>query len=110
MLHGAGAGFAAGDADDFQYGSGQPVHLAVFYDAIAGGGGADQQDGRGRVFDNIFVERLWRSVKYERLYLYEYDTVPAVTAGLAAYFVFYNTERPHQSLGYQTPAVVHAQR
>ena len=57
-------------------------------------------DGRGRVFDNIFVERLWRSVKYERLYLYDYDTVPAVTAGLAEYFVFYNTERPHQSLGY----------
>jgi putative transposase len=67
-------------------------------------------DGRGRVFDNIFVERLWRSVKYEQLYLYDYDTVPAVTAGLAEYFVFYNTERPHQSLGYQTPAVVYAQR
>jgi putative transposase len=67
-------------------------------------------DGRGRVFDNIFVERLWPSVKDERLYLYEDDTVPAVTAGLAAYFVFYHTERPHQSLGYQTPTVVHAQR
>ena len=64
-------------------------------------------DGRGRVFDNIFIERLWRSVKYEHLYLYEHDTVPAVIAGLNRYFAFYNTERPHQSLDYQTPAVIH---
>ena len=64
-------------------------------------------DGRGRVFDNIFVERLWRSVKYEHLYLYDHETVPAVAAGLAKYFQFYNTERPHQSLAYQTPAEVH---
>jgi putative transposase len=67
-------------------------------------------DGRGRVFDTIFVERLWRSVTYERLYLYDDDTVSAVTADLAECFIFYNTERPHQSLGYQTLAVVHAQR
>ena len=64
-------------------------------------------DGRGRVFDNIFIERLWRSVKYEHLYLYEYQTVAAVMAGLGRYFAFYNTERPHQSLGYRTPAVVY---
>lgn len=64
-------------------------------------------DGRGRVFDNIFVERLWRTVKYEHLYLYAYETGPAVAAGLADYFHFYNTERPHQSLGYRTPATVH---
>ena len=61
----------------------------------------------GRVFDNIFIGRLWRSVKYEHLYLYDYETVPAVTVGLAQYFQFYNTERPHQSLGYQTPADIH---
>ncbi|NJL32781.1 MAG: transposase [Chloroflexaceae bacterium] len=66
-----------------------------------------RMDGRGQVFDNIFIERLWRSVKYERLYRYDYETVPAVTAGLADYFAFYHTERPHQSLGYQMPAVVH---
>jgi len=64
-------------------------------------------DGRGRVFDNIFVERLWRSVKYEDIYIKEYDTVPALTIGLDDYFQFYNYERPHQSLSYLTPADVH---
>ncbi|HEX6292920.1 MAG TPA: IS3 family transposase [Herpetosiphonaceae bacterium] len=64
-------------------------------------------DGRGRVFDNIFVERLWRTVKYEYLYVYDHESVPAVAAGLDAYFQFYNTQRPHQSLGYRTPAEVH---
>ena len=64
-------------------------------------------DGRGRVFDNIFVERLWRTVKYEHLYLYDYETVPAVAVGLETYFQFYNTERPHQSLAYRTPKEVH---
>ncbi len=64
-------------------------------------------DGRGRVFDNIFIERLWRSVKYEHLYLYDYPSVPAVVGGLDGYFTFYNTERPHQSLNYQPPVSVH---
>jgi len=67
-------------------------------------------DGRGRVFDNIFIERLWRSVKYEDLYLKAYETVAALQAGLAAYFTFYNYERPHQSLQYQVPAKVYGQR
>lgn len=61
----------------------------------------------GRVFDNIFVERLWRSVKYEDIYLKEYATVPALATGLADYFELYNYERPYQSLDYQTPAAVH---
>lgn len=64
-------------------------------------------DGRGRVFDNIFVERLWRTVKYEDIYIKEYATVPALAAGLDDYFNLYNYERPHQSLGYLTPADVH---
>ena len=64
-------------------------------------------DGRGRALDNIFVERLWRSVKYEEVYLKDYETVPGAIASLAAYFVFYNTERLHQSLGYKTPASVY---
>jgi len=64
-------------------------------------------DGRGRVFDNIFIERLWRSVKYEHIYLYDYETVPALAAGLGDYFQLYNYERPHQSLSYLTPADVH---
>ena len=53
------------------------------------------------------VERLWRSVKYEELYLKDYASVPDLDAGLEAYFRFYNHERPHQSLGYRTPAEVH---
>ena len=64
-------------------------------------------DGRGRVFDNIFVERLWRSVKYEHIYLNDYATVSTLQAGLTAYFNFYNNERFHQSLHYRTPAEVH---
>ena len=64
-------------------------------------------DGRGRVFDNIFVERLWRTVKYEDIYLHDYASVPALKTGLQRYFTFYNQERLHQSLGYRTPAEVH---
>ena len=59
--------------------------------------------GRGRDFDNIFVERLWRSVKYEEVYLHQYQTVSEARNGLAKYFLFYNMERFHESLGYQTP-------
>ncbi len=64
-------------------------------------------DGRGRCFDNIFTERLWRSVKYEEVYLCEYADPPAADKALGAYFRFYNTQRPHQSLGYRTPQEVH---
>ena len=64
-------------------------------------------DGRGRALDNIFVERLWRSVTYEDIYLKDYATVPALAEGLERYFQFYNYERPHQSLAYRTPAEVH---
>jgi putative transposase len=64
-------------------------------------------DGRGRVFDNIFVERLWRSVKHEDVYIKGYETVPALFKGLGDYFHLYNYERPHQSLDYLTPAAVH---
>lgn len=64
-------------------------------------------DGKGRAFDNIFNERLWRTVKYEDVYLKQYETVPLLFRGLDSYFTFYNRERPHQSLGYQTPALVY---
>ncbi|HAJ27481.1 MAG TPA: hypothetical protein DCG53_09615 [Syntrophus sp. (in: bacteria)] len=60
-------------------------------------------DGRGRVFDNIFVERLWRTVKYEEVYLHNYLTVSEARRSLSKYFFFYDTERIHQSLGYKTP-------
>jgi putative transposase len=71
---------------------------------------AISMDGRGRALDNIFVERLWRTVKYEDIYLKDYATVPGLEAGLASYFTFYNHERPHQSLAYRTPAEVHWER
>ncbi len=69
---------------------------------------AISMDGRGRTLDNIFVERLWRSVKHEDVYLNGYATMGALTVGLTKYFAFYNNERPHQSLDYQTPDVVYA--
>ena len=64
-------------------------------------------DGRGRAFDNIFVERLWRSVKYEEVYLKDYSGVRDAKDSLRRYFDFYNYERPHQSLGYKTPSEVY---
>jgi putative transposase len=64
-------------------------------------------DGRGRCLDNVFVERLWRTVKYEDVYLKCYETVPELTWGLGHYFGFYNEERLHQALGYRTPAEVY---
>jgi putative transposase len=64
-------------------------------------------DGRGRCFDNIFVERLWRTVKYEDVYPKCYETVPELKEGLKQYFEFYNNRRLHQSLGYTTPAKVY---
>jgi putative transposase len=65
-------------------------------------------DGRGRVYDNIFVERLWRSVKYEEVYLKDYEGVREAREGLGRYFEFYNGNRPHQSLGYRTPREVYS--
>jgi putative transposase len=64
-------------------------------------------DGRGRCLDNVFVERLWRSVKYEDVYLRGYESVGELERGLRAYFAFYNGERPHQALAYRTPREVY---
>lgn len=64
-------------------------------------------DGKGRWVDNVFVERLWRSVKYEEVYLKAYDSVAEARQSLGSYFEFYNTERRHQSLGKQTPDTVY---
>ena len=64
-------------------------------------------DGRGRYLDNIFIERLWRSVKQEKLYRYHFETIEEVELALADYFDYYNHRRPHQSFGYLTPASVY---
>jgi putative transposase len=64
-------------------------------------------DGKGRCLDNVFVERLWRTVKYEDIYLWRYEDVPQLRRGLGRYFPYYNEQRPHQSLDDQTPAAVY---
>ena len=64
-------------------------------------------DGRGRAYDNIFIERFWRSVKYEEVYIQDYKTIKEAIDGLDNYFDLYNNERPHQSLNYKTPAEVY---
>jgi len=65
-------------------------------------------DGKNRAIDNIFVERLWRSLKYEEVYLKDYETVQEAKDGIKQYFDYYNNERPHQALGYKTPTEVHS--
>jgi putative transposase len=78
-----------------------------YTDRLEGAGIRVSRDGRGRALDNVFVERLWRSVKYEDIYIKDYERVPELELGLAAYFWFYDEERPHQSLGYRTPGEVY---
>ena len=80
-----------------------------FTDRVIAAGARVSMDGRGRYMDNIFTERLWRSVKYEEVYLADYETPREARAGLTSYLQFYNQERPHQALGYLTPAAVHAE-
>src|SRR6266567_3885175 len=70
-------------------------------------GVAVSMDGRGRCLDNVFVERLWRTVKYEDIYLWRYEAVSELQQGLGRYFPYYNEERLHQALGYRTPAQVY---
>jgi putative transposase len=71
---------------------------------------AISMDGRGRCLDNIFIERLWRSLKYEEVYLKDYQSVAEARAGIEKYFRFYNQERLHQSLDYRTPAGLYLAR
>lgn len=68
---------------------------------------AISMDGRGRALDNVFVERLWRSLKYEEIYIWNHETVPALQRGVDRYFRFYNTERPHQSLNNKYPIFIY---
>ena len=76
---------------------------------LEGAGVKISMDGRGRFLDNIFVERLWRTVKYEDIYTHDYETVADARTGLRRFFPFYNDERFHQSLDYQTPAQIYWQ-
>lgn len=79
----------------------------AFTDRLLSAGIAVSMDGRGRVFDNIFIERLWRTVKYDKVYLSDWRQVGEARSGVDEYFKFYNLERPHKSLNDATPAEVH---
>ncbi len=96
-----------GKPEVFNTDQGVQFTAAAFTGRLESAGVAVSMDGRGRALDNVFVERLWRSVKYEDIYIQGYDTGPGLHRGLARYFAFYNDERPHQSLGYRTPAAVY---
>lgn len=89
--------------DIFNSDQGSQFTSAEFTGRLQAEGIRISMDGRGRVFDNIFVERLWRTVKYEEVYIKSYDDVNECENGLAAYFRFYNEERLHAALGYRTP-------
>jgi putative transposase len=82
----------------------------AFTDRLEAEGIRISMDGRGRAMDNIMIERLWRSVKYEEVYLKDYESVADARSGLRQYFRFYNGERLHQSLGYRTPEAIHYRR
>ena len=93
--------------DIFNTDQGSQFTAAAFTDRLKADNIRISMDGRGRALDNIFIERLWRSVKYEDIYLKDYATVPALTVGINKYFPFYNVERPHQNLDYRTPEEVY---
>lgn len=82
----------------------------AFIERLKAAGVRISMDGRGRVFDNIFIERLWRTVKYEYIYLHTHRDGSDLEEGLTTYFHFYNRERPHQALGYRTPAEIHFEK
>ena len=82
----------------------------AFTNRLSGRGIAISMDGQGRALDNVFVERLWRTVKYEEVFLNDYMDVGEAIAGLGKYFRFYNRERSHQALGYRTPEEVYFSR
>jgi putative transposase len=98
---------AHGNPEIFNSDQGSQFTSEAFTDVLKREGITISMDGRGRAFDNIFVERLWRNVKYEDVYLNGYATMGELMIGLAKYFVLYNGERPHQSLGNKTPDVVY---
>jgi putative transposase len=97
----------AGTPEVFNTDQGVQFTAAAFTGRLETAGVAVSMDGRGRALDNVFVERLWRTVKYEDIYIRGYEAVPELHRGLGRYFGFYNDERPHQSLGYRTPAAVY---
>lgn len=97
----------SGKPEVFNTDQGVQFTAEAFTGRLESAGVAVSMDGRGRALDNVFVERLWRTVKYEDIYVRGYEAVPDLHRGLSRYFVFYNDERLHQSLGYRTPTAVY---
>ena len=93
-----------GTPEIFNTDQGSQFTAPAFTDVLLERGVKVSMDGKGRYTDNIFVERLWRSLKYEEVYLHAYNSVDEARAGIRRYLGFYNHERPRQTLGYQTPA------
>ena len=93
--------------DIFNTDQGAQFTAEAFTTVLHERGIAISMDGKGRCLDNVFVERLWRSVKYEEVYLHAYANVTEARDGINRYLRFYNDKRPHQALGYQTPAAFH---
>lgn len=96
-----------GKPDIFNTDQGSQFTAHEFTGLLLGNGIKISMDGKGRALDNIFIERLWRSVKYEDVYIKGYRGLEEAEQGLEEYFEFYNTKRPHQSLDYATPREVH---
>ena len=96
-----------GSPEIFNTDRGSQFTSSEFLSVLTNRGITISMDGKGRAYDNIFVERLWRSVKYEDVYLNGYETMPEAKAGLEKYFDLYNRERFHQSLEYQTPEQIY---
>jgi putative transposase len=101
------AAFATGRPKIFNTDQGVQFTSRAFTSRLEAEQVAISMDGRGRALDNVFIERLWRSVKYESIYLHEFSTVESLECGLHDYFHFYCHTRPHQALDYRTPAKVH---
>jgi putative transposase len=97
----------SGRPEIFNTDQGVQFTAAAFTGRLESAGVAVSMDGRGRALDNVFVERLWRSVKSEDIYIWRSETVPELRRGLGRYFVFDNEERPHQSLADRTPEAVY---
>src|ERR1700690_1333281 len=99
-----------GPPEIFNSDQGSQFTSEKFTDELAAKDIAISMDGRGRCMDNIFIERLWRSLKYEEVYLKDYTSVTEARTGIERYFRFYNQERLHQSLDYRTPAGIYLAR
>ncbi len=109
-LAGLETALAQATPDIFNTDQGVQFTAHAFTTRLEAAGVRVSMDGRGRTLDNVFIERLWRSLKYEDIYIRDYASVPELEVGLQQYFHFYNHERLHQSLAYQVPVKVHYAR